>query len=215
MIFDLLDGLRALLYPRGAACAACNAPLSGDEKDVLCPDCLRSLAASVSAFVPTDLPKSLDFAAAAYSFGGVSRDLVHHLKYDGHIRLAPFMAAAMKECVPPGVDLLVPIPLHPRRERSRGFNQSRALALPLAQACGIPCADTLCRTRFTHQQARLTRRQRQANLRHAMRAVQDVCGKRILVIDDVLTTGSTAAEAARALKQSGAVWVGILAFAKA
>ena len=81
--------------------------------------------------------------------------------------------------------------------------------------CGIPCEDVLVRIRFTHQQAKLTQRYRRKNLQNAMKALPCVRGKRILIIDDVLTTGSTALEAARALRVEGAAWVGVLTYAKA
>jgi ComF family protein len=108
--------------------------------------------------------------------------------------------------------LLVPVPLHPERESDREFNQSWELCVRLAQFTGIPAAEVLERTQPTVKQANLNRRQRQENLRGAFRIrqprwwhrhVQDLKGRKILLVDDVLTTGSTTSECARVLKNAG------------
>lgn len=215
VLHALLDGLRHLLYPDNAACAVCAAPLDPSRPDMLCHACQRTIERAQHTHPLLSPPAPLDFARGACAFPGVPRKLVHRFKFDGLTALAPLLAEPMRRCLPENVDLLVPIPLHPRRARARGFNQSLLLAQSLSKYSGIPCREALARVRFTRQQALLTRRQRRANLRQAMKAVCDVSGLRVLVIDDVLTTGSTAAEAARALKEAGAAWVGVLTFARA
>ena len=211
----LLDGVRQLLYPDHAACAVCGAPLDPSRPDMLCIACQHAIERAQHTQPLSPPPAPLDFACGACAFPGVPRKLIHRFKFDGLTALAPLLAEPMRRCLPENVDLLVPIPLPPRRARARGFNQSLLLAQVLSTSSGVPCREALARVRFTHQQALLTRRQRRANLRRAMKAVIDVSGLRVLVIDDVLTTGSTAAEAARALKEAGAAWVGILTFARA
>lgn len=217
VIAALVDGLHHLLYPPNAACVVCGAPLEPQRLDVLCRCCLHAFEAAQHPRFITSPPPPLDFACGACSFPGVPRKLVHRFKYTGLIALAPLMAEPMRACVPKNVDLLVPIPLHPRRERARGFNQSWLLANALSQSSGIPCREALRRVRYTRQQALLDHSQRQRNLRDSMEATPDfsVTGLRVLVIDDVLTTGSTAAEAARVLCENGAAWVGVLTFTRA
>lgn len=211
----LWRNMRSLLYPRYAACSACGAPLEPAARRLLCPDCQRALHPAHPPTMPAFVPQPLSFWASAVFYGGATRRIIHRCKYSGLTYLAPLMADVMAPLVPKDVDLLVPIPLHLRRERARGFNQSRLLAQHLSAHCGVACDDALIRTRFTRQQARLTHRQRRRNLHNAMQAQPCVFGKRVLIIDDVLTTGSTALEAARALRDAGAAWVGVLTFAKA
>lgn len=210
----LWDGLLSLLFPRAVACACCAKPLSGDpQADPLCDACKSALVIALPhAHTP---PDPLHFSSAAFAFHGPARTLVHRFKYNGLIRLAPFLAHAMRPLVPPSVDCLVPIPLHPRRQRTRGFNQSEALARAIHALGGPPCLCALTRTRFTHQQARLSRAARRSNVQDSMQCLADVRAKHILIIDDVYTTGATAAEAAHTLLQAGASWVGVLTYAQA
>lgn len=215
LIRDLLDGFRALLYPRNASCIVCGAPLDPNRPDFVCPDCLHALENAPPALPLSVFPEPIDSFCAPFRFGGVARKLVHRFKYDGLTFLVPLLAHPMARCMPENVDLIVPIPLHPRREKARGFNQSTLLAQELSVRSGIPCVLALERVRFTRQQALLTRRQRRKNLIGSMVTCMDVREKHILLIDDVFTTGATAAEAARALKASGAAWVGVLTFTRA
>ncbi len=106
-------------------------------------------------------------------------------------------------------DLLVPVPLHPARQRERGFNQAELLALELRRECGVPLGKVLQRTRYTTTQTQFDRSERMENLRGAFRLrrgcnVQDL---RMLLVDDVLTTGSTLSECASVLKKAGALSV--------
>jgi ComF family protein len=118
---------------------------------------------------------------------------------------------------PVDVDLLIPVPLHPSRLRSREYNQSLLLADELNRALRLPLVyDTLVRTRATRPQTELTRRQRLVNLRRcfAVRRPNIVEGKRILLVDDVMTTGATFNECAKALRRAGAADVYAVALAR-
>ncbi len=106
-------------------------------------------------------------------------------------------------------DLIVPVPLHPARQRERGFNQAELLALELQRKCRLPLGRVLQRTRYTTTQTQFDRSERMENLRGAFRLrrgcnVQDL---RMLLVDDVLTTGSTLSECAFVLKKAGALSV--------
>jgi ComF family protein len=114
-------------------------------------------------------------------------------------------------------DLIVPVPLHWRRRWRRGFNQAELLGREVAQRRGIPILNALRRTKFTTSQAGLTSAVRRSNTAGAFRSRSgiDVRGKRILLIDDVFTTGATASACAMALKKSGAAHVSLLTLARA
>ena len=110
----------------------------------------------------------------------------------------------------PEVDLIAPVPIHRSRLSWRGFNQAEALCEKLPNHL---IGQDLVRIRRTPPQVKLTPEQRSKNLVGAFKCPTDIVGKRVLLVDDVFTTGATAAECARALKEAGASWVGVLVFA--
>jgi ComF family protein len=146
----------------------------------------------------------------------VLRKLIHLYKY-GRIRtlarpLSDFLAHALP--LDERFDCIVPVPLHWRRRWKRGFNQSEFLARALARRSGIPMVKALARSRSTKAQAGLSNHARRQNVMKAFRA-RPVPGKRILLIDDVMTTGATATACALALKRAGAARVALLTVARA
>jgi ComF family protein len=155
---------------------------------------------------------------AAYSFGayeGVLRELIHLYKY-GRVRtLARPLSGWLAQALPrdEAFDAAVPVPLYWRRRLQRGFNQAELLARGLSRRTGIPVVTALGRVRPTPTQAGLSTSARRQNVAKAFRA-RDVQGKRILLIDDVMTTGATAASCALALKQAGARRVALLTVAR-
>jgi ComF family protein len=160
---------------------------------------------------------------AAYCFGsyeGTLRELIHLLKYSGVKTLAKPLGKMMAAALPldERFDLIAPVPLHWRRKRQRGFNQSDLLARQLARRAGLPVERLLVRARPTAAQAGLSNSGRRRNVARAFRCpprrARLVAGKRILLIDDVMTTGSTAAACGLALKRAGAVRVALLAAAR-
>jgi ComF family protein len=162
----------------------------------------------------------LDSLRAAYRFEGGARRLVHRLKYERLFALAAPMGEAMASCLPPGApgadcDLLVPVPLHPRRERDRGFNQSALLARAIGRTLGLPVQRrTLSRVRATAQQARSGGPEaRLANVAGAFACRMDLSGRSVLLIDDVATTGATLRACARPLREAGVAAVHALVFA--
>jgi ComF family protein len=160
---------------------------------------------------------------AVCAFEGTGRTLVHALKYRDHTELAPMMARWMaragKELVEE-CDAIVPVPLHRWRLFSRRFNQAADLGRALSVLTGRPMlADALRRRRRTAQQVGLDRAAREANMKGAFEVAHqgksDLFGKRILLVDDVYTTGATVSAATRALKRAGATNVDVLTFAMA
>lgn len=192
----LLDNLLTYLFPR-------TCPLCGRESDRpgchVCTHCAIKL-------IPSRLPCS------ALRMTPASRALVHHLKY----RQAPELADELGELMwgplqllleERPVDLIIPVPLHPRRLRQRGYNQSQLLAEALSRRSGIPVDATLCkRIVATKTQTNLTRAARARNTQGAFRAIPSprLQGARVLLVDDVITTGATTANCTIALKKAGA-----------
>ena len=155
-------------------------------------------------------------ARAAWAFDGPVREAIHRYKYQRRFALAPRLARAMIGA--PGAQTmlnqwrpqwLVPVPLHPSRGRARGFNQSALLARELSKICGIETLDLLRRVRRTPPQVGLSGQARQRNVRGAFamdeRLWEGKGGARLLLLDDVFTTGSTLAECAATLVEAGAI----------
>jgi ComF family protein len=151
-------------------------------------------------------------AVAAYRGRGIVRDVIHEFKYNRQIHLRHLVARGLCAALDDDrlrsqqFDLIVPVPLHPARQRERGFNQASLLAKLLSAQTSIPCRPLLKRVRYTTTQTALDRSERMENLHNAFRLRKnaDVRGLRVLLIDDVLTTGSTLSECARVLKRAGA-----------
>lgn len=171
-----------------------------------CASCLHELEqvpVEVSAG-RSQVPNELDALIASGPHQGILRNAVQAFKYDGARELALTLAARLVKplrSVEWQIDAVVPVPLFADREAERGYNQSALLSQQVALAMGVaPRADYLRRTRETRQQARLSQAEQQLNVRDAFEASNDVEGLSILLVDDVVTTGSTFRECAAALR---------------
>lgn len=193
----------ALPRIRPPLCRQCGLPFDGAlPETVSCPNC-------------HDRPFAFDFARAACLARDGARELVHAFKYERrlhlHRELAELAAEALEdERIAASSDwLLVPVPLHWRRQRWRWFNQAREIARGLSRLRGWPLHPALRRVRGTTQQTLLSRGERLQNLQGAFRLSgrerrrRILPGRAVLLVDDVFTTGSTAQECARVLKEEG------------
>jgi len=160
--------------------------------------------------------RGYDEAFCYGAYEGTLRKLIHLFKYSGMRRLARPLGALLADALPRDrqFDLVTPVPLHWRRRWQRGFNQSELLGKAIARARRIPAKNLLRRASATRAQAGLSNAQRRENVVGAFRARGRVNGLRILLIDDVMTTGATAGACARALKKAGAKSVAVLALAR-
>ncbi len=202
----------------GTLCHRCREPipfLSGR----LCPHCGVPLEMGDAVYCRR-CEKLRDKDAFAYGFAAFLyprvRPGIYLLKYGGLRNngdvLAGLMHAYLFREHPHGlerIDALVPVPLHKNRRRERGFNQAELLAQGLSRRTGVPCREVLERVRDTEPQSRLHPRDRAGNLRKAfaLRPGEDVRGQRLMLIDDVFTTGATMNECARVLRRAGAAEV--------
>jgi len=218
----------------------CGEPLREVSRIPVCPKCLDEpppLTAEffcVSCRTPFLNPFPLDSEGrcalcrlglrqfdAAYTYGayeGTLRKLIHLFKYSGIRTLARPLAARLALALPrsQSFDLIVPMPLHWFRSWRRGFNQSALLAAELSRRTGIPVREAVRRKRATLSQAGLSNAQRRSNVKgaFALRRGMAVQGKRILLVDDVMTTGATATACAQVLKEAGAASVVLLTVAR-
>lgn len=190
---DLLD----ILYPTGLTCALCGREIPAGSG--LCPAC----AGEVRPCGTFDLP-GLDGCAAAFLYEGPVRGAIHRFKYENQRWLTAFFASALRVPAPWRITLILPVPLHPNKLRARGYNQSALLAGALSMRCGIPVNEALLvRLRDTHTQTELPVEARRENMRAAFGVQGDCANQRILLLDDVCTTGSTLCSCAAALRQAG------------
>lgn len=205
-IAAIARGLLDLFAP--PTCAGCEEPLSPRISAGFCEACAPLLEPG----------ERVGGSVSAYLYGGPLADAIRRLKYAGRTDLAPPLGAllAARAAVLSGeVDAVVPVPLHPRRLRARGFNPSALLAAPVARALGVPLSTReLVRLRDTPAQAGLRAGDRVQNVRGAFLAVQ-APASRVLLVDDVRTTGATLAECAEALRVAGAERVMTLVLARA
>ena len=160
--------------------------------------------------------RGFDEAFCYGAYEGTLRKLIHLFKYNGIHRLSRPLGALLADALPRDrqFDLLTAVPLHWRRRWQRGFNQSELLGKAIGRARGIAVKNLLRRGWATRAQAGLSNAQRRENVAGAFRARRRVAGLRILLVDDVMTTGATAGACARALKKAGAKSVSLLALAR-
>lgn len=161
-------------------------------------------------------PADLSACRSVFEFDGPVREAIHRLKYRHESARAEWCARVMaRALIETGwrAHALVPVPLHASRERVRGYNQSERIATQLGSAVGLPVADILMRTRSTGSQVGLAARERRENVRDAFAARRELAGRTVILIDDVVTTGATIVECARACRAAGAASVTALTLA--
>ena len=182
-----------------------------------CPRChLPFSSASTLTHSPRHLcgrcrqrPPAYTKACTPYAYRGVLKDAISQFKYHGKVRLAQPLAQLMASAwdLPRDIDGIMAVPLHPTRLREREYNQSLLLAERLSHRLGVPVMwNVLIRTQHTVPQTTLKRSARLKNLRKAFAVIRPevIAGKRILLVDDVFTTGTTINECAKTLRKAGA-----------
>lgn len=225
------------LYPPN--CIHCDVPVA--RADALCAVCWRGLRPITAPLCPVlglpfevslgsdvlsakaiaDAPP-FDRARSAFVYNDIARTIVSRLKYGDKPELAAFCAAAMRTAAPQlmqGDPVLVPVPLHRARQWRRRYNQSTEICRALSAATGHQTAQLLVkRRRHTRQQVGLSAEQRARNVAGAFvvnpEAVENLAGKRLVLVDDVITTGATVYALARCLRRAGFEHIDVISFAR-
>ncbi len=228
-VYDWLMLACDAVYP--PICLLCGA--AGETGRDLCHACLLDLPCNERACSRCGLPLALgtdvecgrcqrasppfDRTLAPYLYRPPIDKLIQSLKFARGFPEGRLLGMLLASAVPPDAvaDAIVPIPLHPRRLRERGFNQAAEIARPLGRSLGIPVlSHVLRRVRPTATQTGFDANMRKRNVRGAFAAAERPVPKRIAILDDVITTGATASEAARALRRAGAEEIAIWAVAR-
>lgn len=220
-----------LVYPK--LCPGCERPVPADAEFPVCEDCQEKIYRLEAPFCQVCCEKfhgdvgdsfrcstcrnqkpAFDFARACYHAFDLVREMVHDFKYSRQMQLAPLLAWMLGEALEDrrlaGEDwILVPVPLHPARKRERTFNQAEELCRLLSKSSERPMLNALRRIRYTGYQAQLEQAKRLTNLKGAFDLVRSkrirkqISGANLILVDDVLTTGSTLHECAKVLKAFG------------
>jgi len=229
---NIFEPLLRLIFPR--VCEICGEREAGPADSFICEHC-RTHPRAIKPVRPPickicglwyegaittefkcrncfDLELAFTSARAAVEYAGLVKEVIHRFKYGRNEWFEPFLAELLIEAAAPElklepIDVIVPIPLHPRKRRGRGFNQAERLAARLSSALNVPFdANLIQRVRDTDSQAGLDRDDRIENVKNAFSYAgkQKLQGQRLLLIDDVLTTGVTASSCAKELLKNGA-----------
>jgi len=233
----MADFLVDLLYPKAPLCPLCGL----EYGEQFCHRCLSQLKGATTLnckicgrVIDKPVEKNnplcelcslqrplFSFCAAVGVYGGLLREAIHLFKYTGKQSLCGLLARLMLESIVTddrflSADLLMPVPLHDEKKIARSFNQAELLAVTVAGELGLPVGDGLIRVKNTLTQSKLTANQRKANLSKAFGFAgesTELEGRRIVLIDDIMTTGTTAEECTRVLLEVGAeeVCIAVLA----
>ncbi|MBR6186936.1 MAG: ComF family protein [Clostridia bacterium] len=218
-----------LLYPRGACCLICGHPRLASAQDCLCEACREALKAyrvppqacerclspvekgKPCAFCRSEAMRSIERVFSPYVYGSPVRSLIHAFKFTACGEALPLLVSPMLDSLKiRDFDCVTPVPLHPKRLRQRGFNQALLLGQSLSKETGIPLAPLLLRTRYRRPQSRTPLRSRARNVQDAFSCPSSAKGLRVLLLDDVRTSGATAGACAKALMAAGAQSVSLL-----
>jgi ComF family protein len=238
VVARLLRGIADIVYPR--RCAGCRGDVA-DAPGHVCPDCMLGLTVVEPPYCgrcgdPAEgriehaytcawclsVKPAFERARSAVRYRGAIQPILHEFKYGRGTHLGRDLGALLEPCVrahfrDAEIDVVSSVPLHATKERERSYNQSAILARDLARRLGKPLARRAAvRVRPTATQTHLTAAERRANMRGAFeaRSPEWIEGRRILLVDDVMTTGATVDECSRALMAGGAAAVHVVTVAR-
>ncbi|MCW8955522.1 MAG: ComF family protein [Gammaproteobacteria bacterium] len=202
---DLCEGCESDFIVNLQACGRCALPLPFDLEAAICGECLRS-------------PPQQHRAWSAFVYAQPLEWMIQQLKFNDKMAFGQLLGQLAVACLPEldaTPDCIIPVPLHPKRQQQRGYNQAYELVKPLARHLNIAIDTTSClRQKYTSAQSDLDARQRRKNIRNAFQFDNSHQYGHVIVFDDVITTGSTIAELVKAIKQQGVSRVDVWSLAR-
>ena len=205
----LCDNCLADLQDNHHACSLCALPITESQSTLLCADCLKS-------------PPAFDRCLSAFVYAQPLEWMIQQLKFNEKLSYAPLLSSLMlrylqeKSLEPLQIDAIIPMPLHPKRLKERGFNQSLLLLESIASKMGIFVDASSCRRiRNTPHQTGKTAQQRRKNIKGSFQFDNHKGYKYVIIFDDVITTGSSVSELSKVLKRSGIERVDVWSLARA
>lgn len=222
LLEEYKDALLDLIYPPVSIYDICDGPISfiPEHSCIKCGIGLRMIEDGPTCHECENSHYYFDRAVSVVKYEEDIKKLIYRFKYSRHTYLARIMGAMMGQKLRGegiNVDLIIPVPLHKKREKDRGFNQSVLLARYIKKEINVPLnINTLLRVKNTKVMHRLTKKERRDNVEDAFKVVENgvIEDKDILLIDDIFTTGATVNACSQLLKNSGAKSVTILTFAR-
>ncbi|MFA6143029.1 MAG: ComF family protein [Candidatus Omnitrophota bacterium] len=216
-VLGITKNLVNLIYP--LHCASCLKALDPLNEDGVCSQCVESIRPNTRQY---EIGDNFTKGYSASLYDGTMKELIHNFKFNGNIRLAGPLSSILANFIKrnpeiiKNIDAVTFVPLNGSRLREREFNQSAVLASHAFKASGIPVIDALDKTKPTKPQNELSRNERLVNLSGAFKVKRgaQINTKRVLLIDDVMTTGATLDECAGVLKSGGAIEVRCLTLAR-
>jgi competence protein ComFC len=226
---NIFECLLQIIFPLDVVCTVCGKVIDESYKIHLCGGCLSQLKSVDKQYETQSIPLQLrgegdnenkiafDMSFSACLYEGLGREMVHRLKYKDRREISITMARMINEVLIKErvkYDYIVSVPISKKRLRKRGYNHSELIAMELSNITGIPYINALERIKDTVPQVLLNVGERWYNVKGVFKCNYNLHGKRVLLVDDVITTGATAHFCALQLKKSGAVIVVAASFAK-
>lgn len=214
-IKNILLCLLDILFPKNLVCSVCGKLLDSKNRHSLCINCLSQLKKADSSICDKDIKFSFDEVHSACKYEGLAREMVHRLKYNDKREIAISMASLISEIAEyKNFDFIAAVPSYKKKKTKRGYNQAELIASEFSDIVKIPFINGIQRIKDTKPQVLFDSGSRWYNVKDVFKCTSRFDGKRIILVDDVITTGATVHFCTKELKANGASYVMVVTFAR-